>query len=89
MENVIDTPRRVRAVAPKMVIDRKELADTPRAELTFMKRCSNKETQNDGATYRGKDYRVYLFASELGLNVNDEFQEKVFIAVDKGVISIV
>ena len=88
MENVIDNPKRVRAVAPKMILDRKELKDTPRTELSFKKRCSNKETENDGATYQGKDMRVYLFANELGLSVGDEFQEKVTISVSKGVITI-
>ena len=89
MENTIDNPKRVRATAPKMVIDRKELADTPAAEMSFSKRCSNKETENDGATYRGKEFRVYLFATEMGLKVNDNFPEKVTIAVNKGIVSIV
>ena len=88
MANVIDNPMRVRAIAPKMVIDRKELPDTPSAELTFSKRCSNPKTENDGATYRGKDFRVYLFATELGLKVDDNFHEKVTVGIANGVVTV-
>lgn len=80
--------RTVRATAPKMVIDRKELADVPKAELAFGKRCSNPKTENDGATYRGKDFRLYLFATEMGLSVGQQFPEKVTVSIASGVVTV-
>ena len=86
---VISTDERVvRATAPKMVIDRKELANVLKAELSFSKRCSNPKTENDGATYRGKDFRLYMFATEMGLNVGQHFPEKVTVSIENGVVTI-